>query len=174
MTWFANKSCYLTAATASQPTTGTPLLFPLSFPFSLLFITNTAPLHDPLPPYSRPVAQRARLTWYFSGGAPTRGQGHRSGATGSVAVGPLLQWGGVALNHSLKLRGHPLSPRWPISDSAGGFRRRAPNSSLPPAQSVASGLRIFWFTLANGTSSAAWRQEEQSLRGIHFRLHFSL
>lgn len=112
-----------------------PAAFPFVFPIFPPFYTNTASHphpHDPPPPHSRPVAQCARLTWYFTGRAPYPGSGspfggHRQPPSvwRGVAVGPLLgqrrRAGGLFRSQSLsRLRGHPLSPRWPISDSAGG------------------------------------------------------
>lgn len=143
------------------------MLSPLSCPFSLLFSTNTANLPPPRPPslppppYSRPVAQRARLTWYFTGGAPSRGQGRRLGGhrqppsvwrgvlavVGGTREGRVGVWGGGcggggSLSITLQAQGSP-SESSPAHFLLSGGRGQGSTLIPPPAQSVASGVRIF-------------------------------
>lgn len=126
-----------------------PLLPPKSY--------ITPPSAPPSPKWAGcPVAQRACLTWYFTDWAPVRVRacvwGHQQSHSVWLGVIQLL-WPCAALNHSLSRGVSSWFVSAPYLTQWGSRLIRSPAQSLP------SGVRIFWFTLANCTSSPVSKQE---------------
>lgn len=133
----------------------THLIFLALSSVSLQLQPHVAPL------LSCPVTQHACLTWSLTGLAPVRVQGLRLGhpVVTQRLVGCHSAPSTLGRSQSFPpWRGRPLIPPCPISDSAG-----LPDSSDRQAWSLCAGVWIFWFALANCTSSAESKQGSELL-----------
>lgn len=150
-----------------------PSYFAFVFPpFSLLFITNISRPPPPAP-IKLSCCAACMFDLVFQWLSPSRGQGCRLGRKQSPSVwqgchrGPLL--GGSpcppCCSQSLpQLRGHPLSPRWPISDSV-GLQTHPVASPICPLWSANFLIYACKLHIFSGVKAGT-----QSLWGIYFRL----